>query len=435
MPGPEPASLLTKLPRPEIRCYYETGRKHYWMPDRAGHFVPLNKDDMTIHLAKAGWSRVRDRVTGMSETDLYLSNIQIEQRVDFAGQLAGHRPGFLNYDTLRILVTDAPDLLQPKAGPWPTIRGIMERLVGAGQLPYFLGWHQHALLSVHTEDKKPGQMLALAGPPGCGKSLWQNRIITPMLGNRVARPIQFMTGQTSFNEDVLRAEHLMLEDEHSSTDLKSRRAFGSAIKNFTVNKVQRMHPKGKTALNLPTVHRLTLSVNDEAENLAILPPLDESLTDKIILLKCSPAVEYSGAGLVGQAALEHRLVEELPGFVHYLLCEHVVLPEHQDERFGIRGYLNPELATAINGLAPETSLDDLIARAYFHDDSQELKASAADIQATLIDHPDTSYVARKLLSFPSSTKTYLTRLWHKDSRRYERPEGEDDRWTLRRAQR
>ena len=59
-------------------------------------------------------------------------------------------------------------------------------------------------------------------------------ILTVILGGRAAKPYQFMTGGTGFNSDMFGAEHLMIEDESPSTDMRARRAFGAQIKNMTV---------------------------------------------------------------------------------------------------------------------------------------------------------------------------------------------------------
>ena len=106
-----------------------------------------------------------------------------------------------------------------------------------------------------------------------------------MLGGRAAKPTEYMSGRTPFNADLFAAEHLMIEDEYGSTDLRTRREFGARIKDITVNDVQSCHAKNRwQAISLRPFWRLSISLNDEPENLMVLPPVDESLSDKLMLL-------------------------------------------------------------------------------------------------------------------------------------------------------
>ena len=87
-----------------------------------------------------------------------------------------------------------------------------------------------------------------------------------------AKPYLYMTGKTTFNADLFGAEHLMVEDEAESIDIRARRYFGAKIKEIAVNVDQHCHGKGKTALTLTPVWRMTLSLNDEPERMQVLPP-------------------------------------------------------------------------------------------------------------------------------------------------------------------
>jgi hypothetical protein len=68
----------------------------------------------------------------------------------------------------------------------------------------------------------------------------------------------------------------MIADEVPFQDLASRRVFGSKIKDIAVNSIQTCHGKFVNAIHLMPCWRLTISLNDEDENLLMLPPLDAS---------------------------------------------------------------------------------------------------------------------------------------------------------------
>jgi hypothetical protein len=93
-----------------------------------------------------------------------------------------------------------------------------------------------------TANAAPVRLWFWRGRTTAGKSLFQN-LLTLILGGRTAKPYQYMMGATSFNADLFEAEHLAMEDEHASTDIRTRRHFGSQLKNVTVNDSQRCHGK------------------------------------------------------------------------------------------------------------------------------------------------------------------------------------------------
>ena len=111
-----------------------------------------------------------------------------------------------------------------------------------------------------------------------------------MLGGRSAKPHQFMTGTTSFNLDLFQSEHLMLEDENEHVSLEKRLHFAAKLKNLCVNQTQRAHGKMRHGLTLTPIWRLTCSVNDDPpQRLLVLPPLDQDVEDKVVILKVRKA--------------------------------------------------------------------------------------------------------------------------------------------------
>jgi Domain of unknown function (DUF3854) len=78
-----------------------------------------------------------------------------------------------------------------------------------------------------------GQALTLAGPKDCGKSLLQD-LFTVMFGGRAAKPHRYMSGTTPFNGELFGSEHLVMEDDEPSTDIRARRNFGTKIKEIAL---------------------------------------------------------------------------------------------------------------------------------------------------------------------------------------------------------
>jgi len=135
-----------------------------------------------------------------------------------------------------------------------------------------------------------------------------------------------MSGATEFNGDLFAAKHLMIEDEVAFTDIRARRHFGARIKDFTVNVTQSCHGKNRPALSLQPFWR-TITLNDEPENLLILPPIDDLLEDKIILLRAKKAGLPADIGTAeGRLKCWAQLMRELPAYLDLLVHFKIPLP-------------------------------------------------------------------------------------------------------------
>ena len=405
-------------------CYYEPSQRQCWfIPNGLGGHVSVNDAGVRRYLRSLGLSADVPDEQFLSPVDAAILALQQQHELAYAGPLAGSNAGIHRIQGSNILVTTSPILITPAPGEWPVLGALLDNLLLDGehnQQSYLFGWLKVSAEALRKGRRRPSQALVLAGPAGCGKSLAQN-LTTIILGGRSAKPYSYMTGGTSFNRDLFTAEHLMVEDEVPSAEYRSRRNFGTHIKGVTVNATQRMHQKFRDALTLEPFWRLTVSVNDEPENLMVLPPIDDSIGDKIILLKCVKRPMPMPANTDEQRQrFWDTLVAELPAFLHWL-DEWVIPEELRDERYGITSYHHPELLRAIDDLAPETRLLGLIDDELFKlgpGSAGPWTGTARQLEKKLTsaDFAD-SREARRLFSFNTACGTYLARLEQKYPKR------------------
>lgn len=429
------------LSRGTSTAYYDPVRKSYWRENAQGIWVEVNENSLKRFLKEEGLNSKCEKGAYVSEIDARLNSIQHELCVTYPGPLAGYRAGVYEICGNLVLVTSSPKLIEPKPGPWPNLGKVMENLFVDGerdQRAYVLGWLKVAYEALRAQRRRPGQALVLAGEKDCGKSLLQN-LFTPILGGRAAKPYRYMSGNTDFNSELIGAEHLMIEDEVASTDIRARRHFGARIKDFTVNEVQSCHPKNRPAMSLTPFWRVSMSVNCEPENLMILPPLDESLSDKIILLKVQKHDMPMPTGTDEERKLFwNALISELPGFLSDL-CRWDIPKELRSERFGVTHFHHPELLESIEGLAPETRLLSLIDDVVFGGSNEVIKVvppsrwsgTAEQLQNLLMESSMRDQARALLLDWPFATGTYLGRLAKKRPERVQKERKGDDRiWTI-----
>ena len=402
------------LPLPEL--YYDAQRKDYYIQNDRLRWILINENSAKRHLKAQGYSNTVEPGEAVSPLDRCFTKIQVQQDVSYAASLAGYDAGVYEINRLRILVTDSPQLITPRQGDWPLIAAILEGMFNDpayDQRPHFYGWAKMSIGSLRAHQWQPGQVLAMAGAVRSAKSLVQ-ALLTLMLGGRAAHPYLYMTGGTTFNSDLFAAEHLMIEDAAESTDIRARRHFGAQIKTFAVNREQFCHGKSRTPLTLTPRWRVSISLNDEPERLLVLPPINEDIADKIMLLKVQKRdMPMPTETAAEQAAFWNALVAELPAFVHFL--EHWnIPPELRSPRFGITHYHHPELLAGLQALSPEQQLLEMIDPNLFnpaYNRTDPWIGSATELQNRLVgDNSDCQRQAQNLLHSPVACGTYLTRL-------------------------
>jgi hypothetical protein len=228
------------------------------------------------------------------------------------------------------------------------------------------------------------------------------------------------------------AEHLAIEDDVPSTKLADRRSFGAKIKEVTANQGQRLHAKNRDAIILPVFWRMSVSVNDEPENLMILPPIDESLKDKLILTRTRTAtLPCSTQSNEGRERCWKILTSEIPAFMAWLNAWEIPT-EYQSGRYGVREFHHPEIMETLAELSPEMKMAQLIDLALFGNPIKEpWTGSATDLEQILTSSASTGYEARRLLSFNTACGVYLARLATKYPQRYRKLHTESgNKWTL-----
>lgn len=410
-PAEGPTSPSPKPKGKEPGEFFDSSNGSFWTKNSRGEWVCYSEGSLKRILRFNKFADVKEKELLIWKIDKHLTELQTEHDVGYAGPIAGYMPGLQMICGQRVLVTTGPKLIRPAEGKWEFLKAFFDDLLH-DEVKHLYAWIKSALRSLYAGPEfRPGQMLAIAGPAGCGKSLLQ-AIITEILGGRSAKPYRYMTGETSFNSDLFQAEHLMIEDEAATTDFRIRRTFGSMLKNMIVNITQSLHRKGREALSVSPFWRVTITLNDEPENLMVLPPLDESLRDKVTLLKARMTkFPYVTDDMNGRKEFRQHLTSEIPAFLKFLQAWKIPL-SMADQRYGVKAFQNIDLLQEVEALSSEARLLELIdTLMIWNVDMQPWKGTARELEERLIEK-DKSGRVQKLLTFSSACGVYMSRLLH-----------------------
>lgn len=328
---------------------------NYLVKNSAGEYQVTNETNTGRVLREMRISNKPDTAT-TSPLDRVFNILHDRHHVDTYLALAGYPPGLLDLPGKKVLITKGPRLINPVKGEFPTIEEYMNGLLGE-QAIYAHSWNHLAVTPLYNRKITRGLALILAGPINSGKSVYQNQIITRILGGRVARPYAYMVGDTTFNGDWFESEHLMLEDETPPNNYDKQQRIAAGIKTLVANEIQWCHGKGDKALTLSPQWRVSISINNNPANLRAIPATDETLDDKLLILEVYPGATVKLVEkLGGQETFGNKLREELPAYIHHQLYEFRIPEGLKDTRFGMKPFRNPNIVKAVKESAPHVHL-------------------------------------------------------------------------------
>lgn len=423
--------------------YYNSNTKSFLVRNDSGRWLPHDVNSYKRILKSRGSKSRPGDGEILSEMDVAILSVQNLRDITYHGPLCGRNTGLVAENGIRALVTEDMLLVDPVKGDFPTIQAFLTGLLIAGeeeevgefQRHTFCGWMKSSVEALRAGVEQQQQALALCGPKDCGKSLLQH-LITEMLAGRSAKAVRYFSGASPFNADLFGAEHLILEDDFGSTRIADRLRFGARLKEHCVGvTTASLHSKGHNAVNLRPWWRVTITVNDDAEAMMILPPLDDHIADKLILLRASPFnFPMPVSTNPERIAFRKQLSAEIPAFLFWLLHEYQIpAPCVDPRRYNVATYHHPVLRKNLEALSPESDLLDLIDSAFAGEfrtrGTIEMKADEIENRLMAFNPRRTE----KILPHRNSSGTYLGRLAKKHPERVIPRRTSDDRWWLLKA--
>ena len=135
------------------------------------------------------------------------------------------------------------------------------------------------------------------------------------------------------------------------------------LKTHTVGaSVKGLHPKNRDEISIAPWWRITITLNDSPEAMMILPPLNEDIADKLILLRASrfdfPMPIQSTAD---KEQFAKKIRSEIPAFLYWLLNVYQIPEAYADpRRYNVATFHHPDLKESLESLSPESELLELI---------------------------------------------------------------------------
>jgi len=312
--------------------------KNYLIEDEIGGFIVAQKDEAFLDLqARHNLSNQRARHENVSEANLALHQIQRTKRVEAAVPFVFEKNRIVNFENKRYFNTARVTPITPVAESkdwgveFPTIAKWAEEMFGEDQLPWELAWLSYAYSNALKGSPQKGHCHVLVGPPNCGKTMWNTKILGALFGGHM-KCSEYLVGKTDFNDHLFECGMWTVDDE-AGTSGESHVQFSSKIKEFVANDTFVVNAKFKKSGRVYWRGRMSITLNNDPMSMRMLPDLDMSTRDKLMVFNCQRFMGFNNE-------LPGRVEKELPHFGAWLR-DHVIPEDMREYRFGVKAFLSP----------------------------------------------------------------------------------------------
>jgi hypothetical protein len=341
-----------KMAERYAELFYFDGERYYVKNDE--RWEHLNKENTILELKGAGCALKPRRGQHVSDSEKALLHIHKNRRVASAVPILFNPDEIVELKGERYLNTSTKKVMQPAddgdPSKWPFIHdfiynGFDGQLDGIPASDYMMAWWKRAYESSYNGRPLPGQILIIAGEAHCGKTLFNTWVLGQSLGGSVnAEPI--LMKQTSFNKQGAEVALWRCDDAASDGDYQAKLSFAKSLKAMAANPTQLYQPKFRDAIELPFLGRVVVTTNVDPESIRVLPTMDASMKDKIMLFKIKE--DFHPHFYDSNYKNEARVMQELPHALRFLLDWNPpsLVMDPKFKRFGVRAFHHPDLIQA-----------------------------------------------------------------------------------------
>lgn len=350
----------------EITKNIFTDGKSYWYESSMGQYLSKGREDILLSFRVKGLSNKISKGATSSDADKALEHVNTYSRVSGGAPLLYRPPGVNLVNGHKILNTSFTPLIVPSAGPcepsqipelWDWFQGLFVKLQGTTPELYWISHWANVVQGIYVGKPVTGRAVFLCGPPESGKTMLCERILSPLLGGKMADPNAYMMGLTPFNADLLNAGLLAINDSEAPTGDKERNQWAQRMKSMVVNDVFQYHAKFKEKIEITYPGKIIVTLNTDPKSLSMLLGLEEGTKDKVMFF----AVKERVGGWPNKYDMRATIDKGLPVLVRILLDWKIpdfIIDERS--RYGLKSYYDPTLVELSHQQESSYNLQEII---------------------------------------------------------------------------
>ena len=369
-----------------IRGIWFDGRD-YWRKVE-GVWRLFKKGDIALNLrVDHGISDERRRGVVATAMDQVLNQIHLRKIVDGAAPFVYRQDAVITFGGKRYLNIARSRLLTPAEGPqpwgerFPYFAALLDGYFDPPeQLPFFLSWLAYAFRNALAGRPRNGQAVFIAGDVNLGKTLLSNVPISDLLGGHMDAS-DYLLGESRFNKELFEVGLWTVDDTVPSSDPRKQQLYSAMLKKIPANYSFQYQAKFRDQIMLPWAGRVIITCNADPESIRILPDVEMSLLDKVMLFKVAKMErDFTDAA--------DRIRAELPYFAGFLRDYEIPEQCQGNARFGVKCYHHSELleeARQSGRTAGFAELLEIFRRSFFsHGGKDEWTGNATELKQAML---------------------------------------------------
>jgi len=340
-----------------IEKYHFDGQNYLVRKDDGGYTIAGPREAQLALRADHGLKKTADKGDNLSELEKGLNLIHKEKRVKAGLPFSMRKERIIKYEGNFYFNTSIVKCLEPHPEPcawgegFPKIAHWFEVIFGE-QLKHQLSWLHYAYANAYKGKPKKGQAQFLVGGVDTGKTLYNQHLLPHIFGGQQPASA-YLTGKSDNFNDYMFEKYLWTIDDTTPTASRAfRNTFTGKIKEHVANSEFLMNGKNKQPGRAQWLGRISITLNDDSTNLRILPDLDMSIRDKLMIYKMTKYEEFTEEFL-------DQVMAEAPCFCRYLL-DYKIPDELFDLRFGVKAYIDKSIEEVVSADSQWSAVADLL---------------------------------------------------------------------------
>ena len=345
--------------------YWFNGRQFFKLLH--GTAKPIPRDQLVLELKQRGFKGGRPKKgENVTEVEAAIVLISNTNRIDEIAPVVFRRnERIVSYNGLQILNSSTVKPIEPAGegegdiNNFPFLHRFFDQFfedsIEIRAKYFFFAWLARFYKGFYNNKEDQGQALIFVGPAKRGKTLVTNKIIAALVGG-FADASDYLSGGTKFNKDLGRVACWVVDDTVSAASFAELRKATELIKRSVANPRFEYMAKFVDAVSLPWGGRVALSLNDDPNSMSVIPTMDSSNKDKLMAFR----IAKESFKFPPKEELEATIERELPFFARWLMDWKPPKEVLDDDRFGVKSYIDKSIASAAYDNSPRAQVSELL---------------------------------------------------------------------------